>query len=481
MTEGREPSAAGYKAPVGDEQLTVAADAARTEAEEEAGLEHASASKAAAEGEFRVVIVGAGARGNKVFADLIHRENTGFTVAGVVEPHDGRRDAFQKRYGVPAERAFGSLDDFLLAPRIGEIVFICTPDITHYAHARAISERGYDILMEKPIATTLPDCLALIDVQKTHKNRIFVAHVLRYSPFFRTVKEIIDSGKLGRIRHIELHENIGHWHFAHSYVRGNWNREGTSGPVLLTKSSHDLDILQWLVGERVESVVSYGSLDYFRRENAPPESADRCVVCPLQDSCLYSATRFYLEGDQGRDVWPRNVIAPPPDTHEMRREAVEEGPYGRCVWKVENDVCDNQSVLLRYSSGIHALFSLQALTAENTRTIRILFDTAELGGNLLQGRLEISHFTGKPDERRVEEVELLPSNDFHGGGDLHLLHLLHEHLSGGSHGSLVTSLESSLPSHALAFLAEESRKEGSIKMPVPEIFSPRAMARIEGI
>src|SRR5690606_11790842 len=138
-----------------------------------------------------------------------------------------------------------------------------------------------------------------------------------------------------------------------------------------------------------------GGLTYFTRENAPPEAADRCVDCPLQESCIYSATRFYLDW---RDVWPQNVIAPPPDTLETRRQVIEAGPYGRCVWKIDNDVCDDQTVLLRFASGVQAVFGLHALTAENTRTIRILFDTAELTGNLLQGRITISHFTGRSDE-----------------------------------------------------------------------------------
>jgi Oxidoreductase family, NAD-binding Rossmann fold/Oxidoreductase family, C-terminal alpha/beta domain len=420
----------------------------------------------------RVVVVGAGARGNRVFADLISREDTGFVNVGVVETHETRREAFRARYGIPEKHSFESLDEFLDAPRFGDIVFICTPDVTHYAHARAVSEKGYDILLEKPIATNLADCLALIDVQQTHRNQIFVAHVLRYSPFFQTLKRIIDAGELGEIRAIDLQENIGHWHYAHSYVRGNWNRESTSGPILLTKSSHDLDILQWLVGKRVESVVSYGGLDYFTEANAPPESAERCVVCPLQDTCLYSATRFYLNE---RDEWPFNVVAPPPDSLAARRRAIEEGQYGRCVWRAENDVCDDQTVLLRFGSDIHATFGLHALTAENTRSIRILFDTAELTGNLYRGQLTISHFTGHPDEFRIEEIELPGTSDSHGGGDLRLLRMLHEHLTTGAHAGLVTSLEASLPSHVLAFLAEESRKEGAIKIPIPEIFSPRAI------
>jgi hypothetical protein len=219
-------------------------------------------------------------------------------------------------------------------------------------------------------------------------------------------------------------------------------------------------------------VVSYGGLTYFREENAPPEAAERCVDCSLRNSCIYSATEFYL---RWRDTWPHNVVAPPPDTVEMRRKVIETGPYGRCVWKLDNDVCDDQTVLLRFASGAHGTLGLHGLSAENTRTIRILFDRAELTGNLLRGQLTVSHFTGTTDQFRIEEIELPPETDSHGGGDLHLIHSLYEHLTEGKHASLVTSLESSLPSHALAFLAEESRKEGAVKIPVPEIFSPRAV------
>ena len=414
-----------------------------------------------------VVIIGAGARGNKVFADLIDRHDTGFRNAGVVEPNADRRADFVERYGVPAERAFASMDEFIQAPRFGDIVFICTPDPTHYTICKAVSEKGYNVLLEKPIATNLADCLALLDVEHTYANRIFVAHVLRYSPFFRTVREIIRGGELGGIRNIWLSENVGYWHFAHSYVRGNWRRREDSAPVILTKSCHDLDILNWLLERRVDSVVSFGELSYFREEHAPPESAERCVDCPLEDSCLYSATRFYLND---RDEWPFNVIGRGRDSVEARRRAVIEGQYGRCVWHNDNDVCDNQTVVLQLEDGIHASFDLMAHTAENTRKIRILFDTAELWGSLRTNELYVSRFTGAPGDPPVERIPLPAIKDHHGGGDLALLHALYEHLETGEHREIMSSLRSSLASHVLAFLADQSRIGGNVSLPVPEIF-----------
>ena len=421
----------------------------------------------------KVVIIGAGARGNRVFANLISRHDTGFETVAVVELDPARRRAFQEQYDIPDERAFAFVEEFLAAPRLGDIVFICTPDPTHYSLCRAVSERGYDILLEKPIATNLADCLAMLEIETSSGNRIFVAHVLRYAPFFRAVKRIVQEGSLGRIRNIRLSENVGHWHFAHSYVRGNWRRQDLSAPVILTKSSHDLDILVWLVGDTVRNVTSTGALTYFTPANAPQGAADRCVVCPHEESCLYSATQFYLNE---REEWPFNAIAPPPGTLDQRRQAIEEGQYGRCVWYHDNDVCDTQTVLMEFTNGIHATFELQALTADNTRQLRVLFDSAELVGDLHQGRLEISHFTGRKDEIRVEPVPIPEAEDSHGGGDLHLLYSLHDHLTSGTEPEVMTSLRSSLPSHAIAFIAEESRRRRR-RLAVPNIFGPEPRRR----
>lgn len=414
----------------------------------------------------RVIIIGAGARGNRVFADLIRKHATGFTLAGVVEPDAARRAAFQQAHGIPDHAAFAALDAFLAVPRFGDIVFICTPDPTHFELCKAVSQKGYDVLLEKPIATNLADCLALLDVERACGNRIIVAHVLRYSPFFRRIKEILDSRRLGAVRHVDLAENVGHWHFAHSYVRGNWRRADTSAPIILTKSCHDLDILHWLLRDRVTSVASYGSLSYFTPANAPPGAADRCIECPHRDTCLYSATRFYLEERSG---WPYDVLA---ESIEYRRQGLVEGPYGRCVYHNDNDVCDNQVVTLEFASGALAVFGLHAHTPRNTRKITILCDHGQIRGDVRANTLAVSYFTGRRDELREEQVPLPGEGDSHGGGDLELLYVLNEHLTAGGHDELVTSLQSSLTSHALAFLAEESRLHENRKVPVPEIFAP---------
>lgn len=420
----------------------------------------------------RAVIVGAGARGNRVFADLMARYQTGFAVAGVVEPVDRKREAFCDQYGVPADRAFPSLAAFLAAPKIADIVFICTLDPTHYEICVAVSEAGYDVLLEKPIATTLPDCLALLEAERRCRNRIFVTHGLRYAPFFRRIREILRAGTYGAVRHVSVMENVGHWHFAHSYVRGNWRRVDLCAPIILTKCSHDLDIIPWLVGDRVTAVSSVGSLAYFRPANAPEGAARRCVDCGLQDTCRYSATRFYLRDEGG---WPFETIVPPPDSLEARRAAITAGPYGRCVWHSDNDVCDNQTVTLEFASGTHATLGMYALTADTTRKVTVLLDDAEITGDLYRRRLLVSPFTGLPYELDEREVELPEVEDRHGGGDLGLLRALSDHLLRGTETEIVSSLQASVLSHVLAFLAEDSRVAGGVRLPVSYAFVPEPL------
>ena len=423
--------------------------------------------------ELRAVIIGAGARGNQVFAELMRTKPIGWKVTAVVEPDEIRRESFARRHALPGRNAFRSLDEFLAAPRMADIALICTPDVTHYTICAAVSRAGYDVLLEKPIATSLPDCLALLDVQQTCRNRIFVAHVLRYSPLFRALKRIVASRQYGLVRNIRLIENVGHWHFAHSYVRGNWRRREDTAPIVLTKSSHDLDIIAWLMEkDRPAFVSSFGALEYFSERNAPPESADRCVVCPLKDTCRYSATRFYLHERGG---WPYDVVAPVEAGIEARRHAIETGQYGRCVWRSDNDVCDNQTVTVQFESGIHATFGLYGLSAENTRLITVLLDDAEINGNLLHGTLTVTPLSGSANVVEPESIPVPCSDDHHGGGDLALLQTLREHLIDGSHAHIMSSLESSIASHVLAFLADQSRIKGGSPLPVPAIFQVSGM------
>jgi len=383
-------------------------------------------------------------------------------VAGVVEPDDRRRAAVRRAHDLPPAHAFADIDAFLAAPRFCRTVFVCTPDHAHYRICKAVARAGYDVLLEKPVAHNIAETLALLEIEHATETRIVVAHVLRYTPFFTKVRELVQGGALGRVLHVKLTECIGQWHFAHSYVRGNWRRTDTSGPIILTKSSHDLDILAWLLDAEATWVSSEGSLVYFNEAHAPVGATERCVACPHRETCLYSATRFYLND---RHEWPYNVIAPIDDTPAARAHALETGPYGRCVYHNDNDVCDTEITWIRFASGATANFSLQAHTAENTRRITIWCEGGAISGDLRENALTVTRL-GPGIDSTAERLDLGAPVDSHGGGDIRMLHALHDYFAHGIQTDQISSLDRSVASHLLAFLAEESRRSGGVRIPM---------------
>ena len=186
-----------------------------------------------------------------------------------------------------------------------------------------------------------------------------VCHVLRYTPFFSKIKELLDKGCIGRLISIQHNENVGYWHYAHSFVRGNWRNSEDSSPMILAKSCHDMDIMLWLAGADCRSISSYGSLTHFKSENAPEGAPYRCMDgCPVQNECPYYAPRLYLTENTS---WPTSVISA--DTGiEARTKALREGPYGRCVYRCDNNVVDHQVVAIEFKNDVTAVFTMSAFT-----------------------------------------------------------------------------------------------------------------------
>ena len=150
------------------------------------------------------------------------------------------------------------------------------------------------MLLEKPMATSEDECRKIVESVKRHKRILAVCHVMRYAPFFRKLKEIVQSGILGEIRAVRHIEQVGYWHQAHSYVRGNWRNADTSSPMILAKCCHDMDILLYLLERKCKKVSSFGSLRHFTPANRPAEATDRCLDCPL--ARLVSILSDLIEG-----------------------------------------------------------------------------------------------------------------------------------------------------------------------------------------
>ncbi|HJX50800.1 MAG TPA: Gfo/Idh/MocA family oxidoreductase [Candidatus Nanoarchaeia archaeon] len=403
------------------------------------------------------LIVGAGDRGNMFARFAI---NYGAKIVAVADPIEKRRDLVADKCDIPTELMFEEGEDALNSGLPFDAVYIATPDKTHYKFAKLALINGYNVLLEKPMSTNPKDCIHLIKAQEKSGKSLAVCHVLRYAPFFQEIKKIIDSGELGNLLNIDLTEEVGYWHFAHSYVRGNWRREQDSSPIILSKSCHDLDLISWFVNSEPKNVFSQGSLRIFTKENAPKTSTERCTIdCPVKD-CLYDARKFYL--NHGVVVnWPYSTISPEDLSEEGRLKAIQEGEYGKCVFKCDNNVPDNQDVLIEFENGVKANFALRGGGDEPTRKILMQFERGEISGNLRKGKLNKIKYTGRRGEGEITEIDTQHLGS-HGGGDPLLITAFLDNIRSQNFEASLTSAQKSLQGHLLAFAAEESRKSNKV-------------------
>ncbi len=412
--------------------------------------------------ELNVLIIGAGNRGMYVYAELSKRKDIPIKVSGVAESDPEKLEKMRNLYNIPEELCFKSGKDALLQKRDFDAVIIASPDYTHYELTLMSLNNGYHVLLEKPMSHSPKQCIEIVKAQEKSGKVLSLAHVLRYAPFFQEIKKMIDEKTLGEVQTIDLLEEVGYWHFAHSYVRGNWSKESESGPIILTKSCHDLDILNYLIESDIETVYSTGSLNYFKINNSPPKSTKTCIEkCSVKNTCPYNAERFYLfEKDPLKVGYPANVISLE-KTIESRKKALKNGPYGKCVFKCNNDVCDNQVVVLNFKNKVRVNFRISAFGQEPIRKIKIYFGNGEINGNLTEGSIRITKYGGTKDKDTLKQEY---TNFFggHGGGDFFLLKNFVQLILGENKKLNLSSAQLSLDSHLLAFAAEKSRKENII-------------------
>jgi predicted dehydrogenase len=429
-----------------------------------------------------LLIVGAGSRG-ATFADWALRHPGAARVVAVAEPRDAYRDRLGDAHGIPAERRFRDWREAVAGgARIADAAVIATLDRDHAEPALALAELGYALLIEKPLAATDAECVRIADGVARAGVVAAVAHVLRYTPYTRLLKQLLDRGDIGEIVSIQHLEPVGFWHQAHSYVRGNWRREDETGPMVLAKCCHDLDWLGFLVGRECYDVASFGSLRHFRPEQRPAGAGDRCLACAIEPECPYSAKRIYLDRARaGETGWPVEVLAWPPTPENVER-ALRDGPYGRCVWACDNDVVDHQVVSLRYEGGVTATLTMTAFTRMRDRETRIFGTRGELYGN--GAEIEIYDFATDRVTRHVVGAGGDPSDSVHalsggvgtggdpaggvgvegghGGGDDGVMAAFVAAVAAGDPTLVSTSPQETLASHRIAFAAETARREGRV-------------------
>lgn len=415
----------------------------------------------------RIGLVGAGQRGNDAYGAFALADPGLVRFVAVAEPDPKRRIHFAEAHGIDPSARFDDITTLLGAPIELDGLIIATPDRAHVGPASAALEAGYPVLLEKPIATTEAEIQRLKTAVVASNGNVTIAHPLRYTAFFTAVDELLRGGAIGRLIGIEHLENIGAWHFAHSYVRGNWRRADESSPMILAKACHDLDILRWLADADCASVASFGSLRHFRPDQAPNGAPARCLDgCPVEETCAFSAPRFYraVWSDGG---WPGTVLTGPTTDPAALESALRIGPYGRCVYRCDNDVADHQVTILQFANGVAASLMVSAFTAENTRTIKLMGTLGELRGHMDRGEIEVRRFRDAHG-RELPPVETtrVDAAGPHAGGDERMLLAFVEQLrlrrQGVRLGSTPSGLAVAIDSHRMAFAAERARAEGVV-------------------
>ena len=239
------------------------------------------------------ITLGAGNRGN-VYGNYGIEFSKELDIIGVAEPISIRKERYAKKHNILEENRFDTWEDVFNRPKFADAVIITTPDNLHYGPCMKALELGYDVLLEKPIAPTEKECLDILNLANKTGRIVAVCHVLRYAPYFIKLREMIQSGAIGKLISIQHLEPIEHIHMSHSYVRGNWHNSKETTPIILAKSCHDLDILRWLIDKPCKSIAAFGSLKWFKKENAPEGSTNRCTDgCAVEKNCPYSALKIY--------------------------------------------------------------------------------------------------------------------------------------------------------------------------------------------
>lgn len=405
-----------------------------------------------------IILIGAGERG-RTYTDTMLDMPEKFNIVAVAEPIDNRREDIKKKHNLPDDRCFRHYDELLKLGKIADAAIVSTMDRDHFDPAMKAVKLGYNLLLEKPIAPTAKECVELTRAADEMGVKVVICTVLRYTPTFIAIKDIIDSGKIGKVMSINHEECVGNIHQSHSFIRGNWGNEERSSFMLLQKSCHDIDILQWLLNKKCKKVQSFGALSYFKPENAPQGAPNYCIEgCPAGEECPYNAVKLYYEDKE--HLWFRRTCTKMVEpTDEAVKTAISTTQYGKCVYKCDNTVVDHQTVNMLFEDDITVTFTMNAFN-EGGRHLHIMGTKGEIF-SALDNKSPIEVFN--LETRQTDVIPIIAKDGIlggHGGGDNGIVNALYDYLCGDYHGKSVPEIDESCQNHLYVFAAEKSRLEG---------------------
>ena len=422
----------------------------------------------------KAVIVGAGHR-SFVYASYALKNPEALEIVGIAEPNDQRREQMGDYFRIPRHLRFKTAEELAEQPRFADAVINGTMDRQHVPTSLPLLAAGYHILLEKPFAVNEEEMWQLVEAARKHRRIVMICHVLRYAPFYARIKSLVAAGEIGEILNIQLTEHVSYHHMAVAFIRGKWaNRERCGSPMLMAKCCHDLDLMAWMKsGIAPVKVSSFGQLTYFRPEKAPAGAGERCLVdCPIESECLYSARKHYLDHPKRWRfyVWDgleNNEEA----TLEEKAAFLKDSPYGRCVWKCDNDVVDHQSVTVEFADGSTGTLNMVGGTARPSRSIHLLGTNGEIEGLLHKSSFVIRHIDTRPGKEYTEtEIDVNIKGDMfgaaggHAGGDLRLVDDFCRVLRGEEPSISCTSLEDSIAGHLIGFRADSAMRNNKVEL-----------------
>ena len=404
-----------------------------------------------------VSIIGVGLIGGEFHGRYFYRARDKYKLTNLCDIDASKLEKYGNAFEIDEAHRFATEESFFAEKR-SDVLVIATLEKIHYRIARKALSLGYDIILEHPVSDEPDELRGLVAEARRCGCRLIVCHVLRYSSMTRKLKEILSSGVIGDIVSMDATEKVVFWHQAHSYVRGNWRRNKTSTSMIMSKCCHDLDLLQYFARSKCKSVSSIGSLSYFKRENAPAEATERCVDCPLMETCPYSAKKIYIdmwkEWGEPANVPPMNVLTNElPLTEANIWKAMQEGPYGRCVFYCDNDVVDNQRVIMEFENGITASLKMDAFVKYGGRELRFFGTKGDLELNETDNSITLHRYFGEDEKWKISEIGSKDDYAFRIGI---MLDSFYEVLIGNSE-EIETTLDGAMESHYMAIAAEESR------------------------
>lgn len=398
------------------------------------------------------ITLGAGSRGN-VYGNYAVQYPDQLDIVGVAEPIPLRNERYSRKHAIPDAQRFKTWEDVFKVPKFADAIIISTPDNLHYGPCMKALSMGYDILLEKPISPSEKECREILALAKKTGRIVAVCHVLRYAPYFMKLKELMHSGVIGDVVSIQHFEPIAYEHMAHSYVRGNWHNSKATTPIILAKSCHDLDILKWMLDTSSKKIQAFGDLKWFRKENAPAGSTERCTDgCAVEKTCPYSAIDQYIT--RKKRIYVFDMPEDKNDWNNFLRKQLETTNYGRCVYRMDNDQPDHYTTNILFDKNVTASFSMEAFTSYEGRRTRIMGSLGDIVGDM--SSMEMTDFrTGK-------KTNWSQDTDMHGGGDWRLVADWIQAVSQQNPSLLTSTIDASIESHVMGFAAEKSRKEHTV-------------------